>query len=41
MAVRSALGSDVIILEYVKPGFALAKAAAEAFKLRRGARGWC
>jgi rhamnose utilization protein RhaD (predicted bifunctional aldolase and dehydrogenase)/NAD(P)-dependent dehydrogenase (short-subunit alcohol dehydrogenase family) len=29
--VRDALGKDVIILDYVKPGFALAKAAAEAF----------
>ena len=30
-AVRAALGSDVIILEYVRPGFALAKAAALAY----------
>ncbi len=30
--VRDALGGDVIILEYVKPGFALAKAAATAFE---------
>ena len=30
--VRDALGSDVIILEYVKPGFGLAKASAEAFE---------
>jgi len=30
--VLDALGSDVIILEYVKPGFALAKVAAEAFE---------
>ncbi len=30
--VRDALGSDVIVLEYFKPGFALAKAAAEAFE---------
>lgn len=37
--VRDALGSDVILLEYVKPGFALAKAAAaafEAFPLSKG-----
>ena len=38
-AVRSALGSDVIILEYVKPGFALAKAAAEAFDASPGSTG--
>ncbi|MFQ5823592.1 MAG: bifunctional aldolase/short-chain dehydrogenase [bacterium] len=30
--VREALGSDVIVLEYVKPGFALAKTAAAAFE---------
>ena len=30
--VRDALGNDVIVLEYVKPGFKLAKAAAEAFE---------
>jgi len=30
--VRYALGPDVIILDYVKPGFALAKAAAEAYE---------
>ncbi len=29
--IRDALGSDVIILEYKKPGFELAKAAASAF----------
>ncbi|MGE5361618.1 MAG: bifunctional aldolase/short-chain dehydrogenase, partial [Bacteroidales bacterium] len=29
--VREALGDDVIVLPYVKPGFRLAKAAAEAF----------
>jgi rhamnose utilization protein RhaD (predicted bifunctional aldolase and dehydrogenase)/NAD(P)-dependent dehydrogenase (short-subunit alcohol dehydrogenase family) len=29
--VKDALGDDVIVLEYVKSGFALAKAAAEAF----------
>jgi rhamnose utilization protein RhaD (predicted bifunctional aldolase and dehydrogenase)/NAD(P)-dependent dehydrogenase (short-subunit alcohol dehydrogenase family) len=30
--IREALGSDVIILEYKKPGFELAKAAARAFR---------
>jgi rhamnose utilization protein RhaD (predicted bifunctional aldolase and dehydrogenase)/NAD(P)-dependent dehydrogenase (short-subunit alcohol dehydrogenase family) len=30
-AVRDALGDDVIVLDYVKPGFALAKAVADAF----------
>ncbi len=30
--VRDALGSDVIILKYVKPGFGLAKVSAEAFE---------
>ncbi len=30
--VRDALGNDVIVLEYVRPGFTLAKAAAEAFE---------
>jgi rhamnose utilization protein RhaD (predicted bifunctional aldolase and dehydrogenase)/NAD(P)-dependent dehydrogenase (short-subunit alcohol dehydrogenase family) len=30
--VRQALGNDVIVLDYVKPGFALAKAAADAFE---------
>jgi rhamnose utilization protein RhaD (predicted bifunctional aldolase and dehydrogenase)/NAD(P)-dependent dehydrogenase (short-subunit alcohol dehydrogenase family) len=30
--VRDALGDDVIVLPYVKPGFQLAKAAAEAFE---------
>ena len=29
--VRDALGADIIILEYVKPGFGLAKAAAAAY----------
>ena len=30
--VRDALGDDVIILEYVRPGFPVARAAAEAFE---------
>ncbi len=30
--IRDALGSEVLVLEYVKPGFALAKAAAVAFE---------
>ncbi len=30
--IREALGSDVIILKYIKPGFELAKAASEAFE---------
>ena len=38
-AVRSALGSDVIVLEYVKPGFALAKAVAEAFEASPASKG--
>lgn len=29
--IRDALGSDVIILDYVRPGFSLAKAAADAY----------
>jgi rhamnose utilization protein RhaD (predicted bifunctional aldolase and dehydrogenase)/NAD(P)-dependent dehydrogenase (short-subunit alcohol dehydrogenase family) len=38
-AVRSALGNDVIVLEYVKPGFALAKAAADAFEASPASKG--
>ncbi len=37
--VRDALGSDLIILEYNKPGFALAKAAAEAFRANPNSKG--
>jgi rhamnose utilization protein RhaD (predicted bifunctional aldolase and dehydrogenase)/NAD(P)-dependent dehydrogenase (short-subunit alcohol dehydrogenase family) len=37
--VREALGKDVIVLEYVKPGFALAKAAAAAFEGKPDAAG--
>jgi rhamnose utilization protein RhaD (predicted bifunctional aldolase and dehydrogenase)/NAD(P)-dependent dehydrogenase (short-subunit alcohol dehydrogenase family) len=37
--VRQALGSDVIVLDYVKPGFALAKAAADAYEASPHARG--
>ncbi|MFH1754837.1 MAG: bifunctional aldolase/short-chain dehydrogenase [Candidatus Latescibacterota bacterium] len=37
--VRDALGSDVIVLDYVKPGFALAKAAAAAFDAAPMSRG--
>jgi rhamnose utilization protein RhaD (predicted bifunctional aldolase and dehydrogenase)/NAD(P)-dependent dehydrogenase (short-subunit alcohol dehydrogenase family) len=37
--IREALGSDVIILEYKKPGFELAKAAARAFHENDGCRG--
>jgi rhamnose utilization protein RhaD (predicted bifunctional aldolase and dehydrogenase)/NAD(P)-dependent dehydrogenase (short-subunit alcohol dehydrogenase family) len=36
---RDALGSDVIILEYKKPGFELAKAAASAFRENADCRG--
>ena len=32
--VREALGEDVLVLDYVKPGFKLAKAAAAAFEAR-------
>ena len=38
MRVREALGEDVIILDYVKPGFKLAKAAAAAYDSRPGSR---
>lgn len=37
--VEDALGKDVIILKYVKPGFDLAKASAEAFSRNPDARG--
>jgi rhamnose utilization protein RhaD (predicted bifunctional aldolase and dehydrogenase)/NAD(P)-dependent dehydrogenase (short-subunit alcohol dehydrogenase family) len=37
--VRQALGGDVIILDYVKPGFQLAKAVADAFAANPGKRG--
>lgn len=37
--VREALGEDVIVLEYVRPGFRLAKAAVEAFEAHPGKRG--
>ncbi|OSM04264.1 putative short chain dehydrogenase [Magnetofaba australis IT-1] len=37
--IRKALGDDVIILPYVHPGFALSKAAAEAFVEHSTARG--
>jgi rhamnulose-1-phosphate aldolase/alcohol dehydrogenase len=36
--VRDALGKDVIVLPYVKAGFALAKASADAFESQPGAR---
>ncbi len=36
--VRDALGQGVIILDYVRPGFKLAKAAAEAFDANPGSR---
>lgn len=38
-AVRTALGSQVILVPYHRPGYALAKAAAAAFELGPGARG--
>lgn len=37
--VREALGEDVVILDYVKPGFKLAKAAAAAYELQPGRKG--
>jgi len=37
--IRDALGNDVIILEYRKPGFELAKAAARAFRDNTNCRG--
>jgi rhamnose utilization protein RhaD (predicted bifunctional aldolase and dehydrogenase)/NAD(P)-dependent dehydrogenase (short-subunit alcohol dehydrogenase family) len=36
--LRDALGEDVIVLEYVRPGFRLAKASAEAFDSNPGKR---
>ena len=36
--VEEALGEDVIVLDYVKPGFQLAKAAAEAIEAQPGQR---
>jgi len=36
--VREALGDDVIVLDYVKPGFQLAKAAADALDAHPGSR---
>ncbi len=36
--VAEALGEDVIVIDYVRPGFQLAKSAAEAFDAHRGAR---
>ncbi len=37
--VREALGEDVIVVDYIAPGFQLAKAVAEAFEARPDARG--
>jgi rhamnulose-1-phosphate aldolase/alcohol dehydrogenase len=37
--VKEALGEEVIVLEYVRPGFQLAKAAAAAFERNPGRRG--
>lgn len=37
--VREALGEDVVVLDYVKPGFKLAKAAAAAYELQPGRKG--
>jgi len=36
--VREALGEDVIVLDYVKPGFKLAKAAAAAYEAQPGTK---
>ena len=36
MRIREALGEDVIVLDYVKPGFKLAKAATAAYDTRPG-----
>jgi len=36
--VRQALGDSVLILDYVRPGFELAKAAAEAYESRPGSK---
>ncbi len=37
--IREALGDDVIVLDYAKPGFSLAKAAAAAFERAPGSEG--
>ncbi len=37
--VEEALGEDVLVLDYVKPGFKLAKAAAAAYESRPGSKG--
>jgi rhamnose utilization protein RhaD (predicted bifunctional aldolase and dehydrogenase)/NAD(P)-dependent dehydrogenase (short-subunit alcohol dehydrogenase family) len=37
--VREALGNDVIVLPYVRPGFPLARAVAEAYDAQPGSRG--
>jgi rhamnose utilization protein RhaD (predicted bifunctional aldolase and dehydrogenase)/NAD(P)-dependent dehydrogenase (short-subunit alcohol dehydrogenase family) len=37
--VKAALGDDVAVVEYAKPGFALAKAAADAFEKKPGCTG--
>jgi len=37
--VRDALGDDVVVVGYVRPGFQLARAAAEAYEARPGSRG--
>lgn len=37
--VHSALGNEIIVLDYVKAGFKLAKASAEAFDANPGAKG--
>jgi len=37
--IRDALGGDVVVLDYIKPGFALGKAAAAAFDASPGCKG--
>jgi rhamnose utilization protein RhaD (predicted bifunctional aldolase and dehydrogenase)/NAD(P)-dependent dehydrogenase (short-subunit alcohol dehydrogenase family) len=37
--IRDALGGDVVVLDYIQPGFSLAKAAAAAFEGSPGCRG--
>ena len=37
--IREALGNDVIVLPYVRPGFPLARAVADAFDAQPGSRG--
>jgi rhamnose utilization protein RhaD (predicted bifunctional aldolase and dehydrogenase)/NAD(P)-dependent dehydrogenase (short-subunit alcohol dehydrogenase family) len=37
--IRDALGGDVVVLDYIKPGFPLAKAAAAAFDASPGRKG--